>query len=400
MASQTRSGRLAFVPVRFGDDLVGGAEMLVRETADGLAARGWSVDVLTGCARDHFREPHHYAPGVTERPGAARLVRFPSVVSSHRADRVLGNRALAAGRRLTVAEQYRWCNDDVRVPGLFDHLLTHGHEYRAVVFAPYLYWTTVAGVQAVPDRSVLIPCLHDEPTAALDVVAAPFRSARDVWFCTEPEADLARRRHPDLASHAVLGTGVTEPGPADPDRFRARFGIDGPFALYAGRREAGKGFDALLTDFAAAVERVPEPVRLVCIGPGPARVPERMRRVVVDLGQVDAPTRDDAMAAATAVLQPSPWESFSRTMMEAWLAGAFVIANRACAVSAWHCARAGAGATYADPSELATALRRALGPDAAADGGRGRAYVRREYTWSVVLDRIEARLDARLPVAS
>ena len=98
MASQTRSGRLAFVPVRFGDDLVGGAEMLVRETADGLAARGWSVDVLTGCARDHFREPHHYAPGVTERPGAARLVRFPSVVSSHRADRVLGNRALAAGQ--------------------------------------------------------------------------------------------------------------------------------------------------------------------------------------------------------------------------------------------------------------------------------------------------------------
>ena len=84
----------------------------------------------------------------------------------------------------------------------------------------------------------------------------------------------------------------------------------------------------------------------------------------------------------------------------AMLAGAFVIANRACAVSAWHCARAGAGATYADPSELATALRRALGPDAAADGGRGRAYVRREYTWSVVLDRIEARLDARLPVAS
>ena len=45
-------------------------------------------------------------------------------------------------------------------------------------------------------------------------------------------------------------------------------------------------------------------------------------------------------------------------------------------------------------------LCEALGPDAAADGGRGRAYVRREYTWSVVLDRIEARLDARLPVAS
>lgn len=387
------------MPVRFGDDLVGGAEMLVRETADGLAARGWTVDVLTGCARDHFREPHHYAPGVTERPGAARLLRFPSVVSSHRADRVLGNRALAAGRALTVDEQFRWCNDDVRVPGLFDHLLAHGHEYRAVVFAPYLYWTTVAGAQVVPDRSVLIPCLHDEPTAALDVVARPFRSVRDVWFCTEPEADLARRLHPDLAPHVVLGTGVAEPGVADAARFRSRFGLHGPFVLYAGRREPGKGFDALVDDFVVAVEQVAEPVRLVLVGPGPVRLPERARRHVVDLGQVDAATRDDAMAAATAVVQPSPYESFSRTMMEAWLAGRFVIANRACAVSAWHCARAGAGATYGDATELALAVRRALAPDAAADGVRGRAYVQREYTWPVVLDRIEARLDARFPEA-
>lgn len=397
MASRTRAGRLGFVPVRFGDDLVGGAEMLVREMADGLAERGWTVDVLTGCARDHFREVRHYLPGVTVRPSGARVIRFPSVASPARADRVLGNRALAAGRPLSVAEQYRWCNDDVRVPALFDHLLDHGSGYRALVFAPYLYWTAVAGTLVQPERTILMPCLHDEPTAHLEVFAREFREVRGLWFLTEPEAVFARVLHPDLAAHTVIGSGVDVPTEYHPDRFRAAHGIADPFVLYAGRRESGKGFDALVEDFVEAVTREGLSVRLVVAGPGRITVPERARDHVVDVGLLDASDRDDAMAAASAVIQPSPYESFSRTMMEAWLAGAFVIANRASAVSSWHCERARAGATYGSPAELGRALRVALDLDDAERAAQGREYVLREYTWPAVLDRVEAVLDAWLP---
>jgi glycosyltransferase involved in cell wall biosynthesis len=118
---------------------------------------------------------------------------------------------------------------------------------------------------------------------------------------------------------------------------------------------------------------------------------------VVDVGVLDPVARDDAMAAAAAVIQPSPYESFSRTMMEAWLARSFVIANRASAVSTWHCARAGAGVTYGSVDELADALRRALRAGARVDGERGRAYVHREYTWPVVLDRVESLIDDWFP---
>jgi glycosyltransferase involved in cell wall biosynthesis len=80
--------------------------------------------------------------------------------------------------------------------------------------------------------------------------------------------------------------------------------------------------------------------------------------------------------------------------MESWLAGTGVIANAASAVVSWHCERSGAGITYADPDELVQALAlvadqpellRALAP-------QGREYVLREYTWPVVLDRMEAAL--------
>jgi len=385
------------VPVRFGDDVIGGAEMVVRELADGLAARGWTVDVLTGCARDHFGEAHWYDPGETALPHGARLVRFPGVTSRSRAHRVLGNRRLDRGDTLEAGAASRWLNDDVRVPRLFEYLVDHGHEYRAIVAAPYLYWTTVATAAAAPDRTVLLPCLHDEPPAALPVYDAMFRDARGCWFLTEPEAQFARQRWPDLTDHAVIGAGVRVPARYDPDGFRRRCGIDGPFVLYAGRRESGKGFGRLVEWFAAAAASRPGPLRLVVAGPGPAAIPDHARPYVVDVGALSERDRDDAMAAARAVVQPSPNESFSRTMMEGWLAGAMVLANGASAVSRWHCARAGAGAVYADQAEFAAWMRRLADPEWSSPNGAGRAYVLREYTWEVVLDRVEVLLDAWFP---
>jgi glycosyltransferase involved in cell wall biosynthesis len=365
--------------------------------ADGLAARGWHVDVLTGCARDHFREPHHYPAGETRRASGARVCRFASVVSHDRADRVLGNRALERGEVFDLVQQYQWCNDDVRVPGLFEYLLDHGPEYRALVFAPYLYWTTVAGSLAAPERSIVMPCLHDEPAARLALYDRTFRESRGRWFLTEPEAALAERLRPALGASRVIGSGVDVPEVYDPDGFRDRYGIDREFVLYAGRREAGKGFDAFVDAFVTAVERGRLPLRLVVAGPGVVRLSPRARNHVIDVGALGDRDRDGAMAAATAVLQPSPYESFSRTMMEAWLARSFVIANGASEVSVWHCARSGAGTTYDDTTSLIAALEASLAPDAAARAEAGRAYVLREYTWPVVLDRVEASFDEWFP---
>ena len=94
-------------------------------------------------------------------------------------------------------------------------------------------------------------------------------------------------------------------------------------------------------------------------------------------------------------MQPSALESFSRTVMEAWLAGTPVIANSASAVVSWHCARSGAGLTYDDDAALEQCLRFvAEAPtEAAALAAPGRGYVLEHYTWPVTLDRMEASLE-------
>jgi glycosyltransferase involved in cell wall biosynthesis len=97
-------------------------------------------------------------------------------------------------------------------------------------------------------------------------------------------------------------------------------------------------------------------------------------------------------------VQPSLFESFSRTIMESWLAGTPVIANRACEVVRWHCERSGGGLLYADDYELAEYL--AIVADAPERlrhlGARGRDYVLANYTWDVALERMEAALE-KLP---
>jgi glycosyltransferase involved in cell wall biosynthesis len=114
----------------------------------------------------------------------------------------------------------------------------------------------------------------------------------------------------------------------------------------------------------------------------------------MDVGFLPDEERDGAFAAADAYLQPSSWEAFSRTIMEAWLAGTLVIANGASDVVRYHCERSGAGLLYEDESEFEECLAfLADAPGAARElAARGRGYVLDNYQWDAVLDRVELAL--------
>ena len=165
--------------------------------------------------------------------------RFPAVVSTPRAERAAYENAIHNGWPLTIDDQQRWMNDDVRSPELFHHLLDHAGEYRALLFAPYLFWVTFAGSQIAPDRSILWACVHDEPYLRLELFEPMFAGVAGLWFQAEPEHELAHQVLPRLAPHRVVGCGMQVPTAYDPDGFRKRHGIEGRFILYAGRREGG-----------------------------------------------------------------------------------------------------------------------------------------------------------------
>ncbi len=382
------------MPPRFGPDIIGGAELVVAELSRGLAERGWEVEVLTTCARDHFTWANEYPAGVEDVDGIT-LRRFPTAAPGAPAERAELEAAILAGARLTLDEQQRWMNAGVRVPELYHHLLDHAHDFRALVVSPYLFWTTFACGQIAPERTILRPCLHDEPFASLELFQPLFSGAAGIWLQTDPEHALAHRLFPLGERHRVVGEGIPTDKSYDPERFRRRHGIEGPFVLYAGRREGAKGWEGLLETFARAVVGRELDLSLVTIGVGEVRPPADVAGRVVDLGFLDDADRDDAFAAAAAYVQPSRYESFSRTVMEAWLAGTLVIANGASDVVRWHCDRSDAGLLYDDDVELEQCLVFvAEQPDEAARLARpGRRYVLDHYTWPAVLDRVEVTLE-------
>ncbi|MBV9593002.1 MAG: glycosyltransferase family 4 protein [Actinobacteria bacterium] len=387
-----RTGKIALVPARYGPGLVGGAEIVMAEMAEGLAARGWDVEIITTCALDHFTWRNELPAGFAVESGMP-VRRFP-VMNENLHERAELEAQILRGNRLTIQQQQRWINGGMRSPELYHHILDHADEYRALIFTPYPFWVTFAGSQVAPERSVLWTCLHDEPYAYLDVFDPVFSGVAGLLFQSGPEHDLAHRIQPRLAPHAVVGCGVGVPVKYDPDGFRERYGIEGRFLLYAGRREGAKGWEQLLDAFEAANAAVELPFSLVTMGRGPVKPPAAIADRVVDLGFLPDVDRDNAFAAADAYLQPSRYEAFSRTIMEAWLAGTPVIANRASDVVAWHCERSGAGLTYDDTYEFEQCLDFLAGNSETASemAASGRQYVLDNYQWPDVLDRVEARL--------
>lgn len=391
MTDATR-GRIAFVPPRYGTEIVGGSEAVMREAAHGLAGRGWQVDVLTTCARDHYTWHNEYPAGTTTDDGVV-VHRFPVEDAARNRERNRIEARIQSGASVSFSDQLVWLDGLFRVPALFHHLVMNANLYEAVILSPYLFWTTVTGATIVPERTIVMPCLHDEPYAYLDVLEPVLSDVARLWFLSEPEHQLAHRCA-TLPPHEVTGAGVHIPERYDPEGFRARHGLERPYLLFAGRREHGKGWDSLLSAFHFALRQHDLPFDLVTIGVSPAGSQPDASGRVHDLGFLDEDEVPDAFAAATAYIQPSTNESFSRTIMESWLALTPVIVNAGSEVLQWHCDRSGGGLTYSDEFELAQCLSfLAAAPDAAARLAQsGRDYVLANYRWDVVLDAMEAGL--------
>jgi glycosyltransferase involved in cell wall biosynthesis len=381
--------RIAVVCNRFGRDVAGGAEVVIRELGLGLRARGWQVDAIASAARDLYTWENEFKEGESIEDDL-RVLRFRALVTEDKRDRERIGHLIGLGAPISLNDQFRWINGSVRVPGMYEYLVDHAHEYRAIVFGGYLFWTTLACAQIAPDRTILLPCLHDEPPAYLDIFKPIFEGSRGILFQTDPEVELARRIFNLPERVAIVGSGVHPPSGYDVEGFRRQNQIEGDFLLFAGRREWGKGWPELLAHMKFANEVLANPLPLVTCGVG--EVKKSSNDVpIVDLGYVSDEERSNAMAAATAYVQPSAMESFSRTIMEAWLSETPVIANAASAVVRWHCMRSRAGLVYRDRYEFAEGLRLVLKEHdiSRAMGRRGRGYVLANYQWDRVLDRVE-----------
>jgi glycosyltransferase involved in cell wall biosynthesis len=385
--------RVLMVVQRYGREISGGAEQLCRDFASKLAVRGHEVEVLTSRAINYVDWSDEYPAGVEEIDGVT--VRRFSVAGprDHFIFAGLQTRVVAGIKPVPWYLQREWMRQQGPVlPELVPWLHQNAGSYDVSVFFTYLYATTWMGlpVAAAYGPTVLHPTAHDEPPFHLDLFDPMFRHADAFGFLTEEELDLVQRRFRLRRPHSLLGIGVDQDPAGDASAFRQRYGLgDRPYLLYIGRIDPHKGSDELYDQFLAYKQRHPGPLALVYLGPPIKPLPEHPDVVVT--GYFDDQERWDGLAGSLAYVNPSYFESFSRTLTEAWAMSRAALVQGHCEVMAGQARRSGGAIAYRGFGEFEAAVellveRPALGAEL---GQRGRRFVEANYQWEDVIARYE-----------
>lgn len=359
---------------------------LARESA----RRGMHVEVATTCAASNETWRNELPEGTSHEDGLT-VHRFAVTPRDDFRHAQLMNRLTTAGA-LSALDEADLMATSVWSEGLQRFIDREGERYDAIVFTPYLFGTTFWGAQSWPERTFVIPCLHDEPHAHLPSVQRMLGSVRGLLFNAPGEQRLAERLL-GRVNGAVVGMGFDPPGTAADGTFGARHGL-ARYLVYAGRLEQGKRVHVAAAYVADAAKRYAADLRLVLIGAGSWEPGPDTSEYVVNLGFVSEDEKRAALAGAVGLVNPSAMESLSIVLLESWLEGRPALVAAESEVMADHCAASGGGLTFADQASFDAGLQELLADDDAATqrGLNGQAYVLSSYGWDSVMARFEAAI--------
>jgi len=379
--------KLAFVVQRYGADIAGGSEAHCRELAQRLSARH-DITVLTTCARDYVTWENALPSGESAQ-GGVRVIRFP-VSRRRRLARFADLSDQVFGGPSPRERQDEWFRENgPEAPALIDHLRAHGTSYDAVLFWTFRYAPSYFGLPLVADRAILLPTAEEDDAIGLEVLEEYFQKPAGFLFLTPEEETLVSTRAGGLPQpSATIGMGVDPAGAAATRAVLDDLALPDKYVLYLGRVDRNKGCTTLLTYFQDYAAEAPT-ATLVLAGPANIRIPEHPR--IRSLGYVSDEVRTALLDHAQAIVIPSPYESLSIVLLEAWNHAVPALVNGRCKVLAGQVRRANGGLYYRSALEFQEALTCLLtqAERRNALGRQGLAYVDREYRWPTVLARVE-----------
>jgi len=389
--------KLAVVVQRYGQTINGGAELHARYIAEHLA-RHAEVDVLTTCAVDYVTWRNDMQAG-EERVNGVAVRRFrvrherDTVAFAERSRQVFEHEH-------SILDELSWLDaEGPASPALVRHVAAQATSYDFCLFFSYRYYHAYHGARAAAARALLVPTAERDLAIGLALFPPLFRGVRAVMYNSHEEQAMiqAVSSNQDVPG-VVVGVGSDVPRHPQPQRFRQKYNVRGPFAIYVGRIDENKGCNELFRFFEEYLRDGTGNLSLVLIGNSLLTVPDHPG--IRYLGFLDDTDKFDAMAAADVLIMPSYFESLSMVALEAWALGRPVVANGRCDVLKAQCIRSNAGLYYQSCAEFVGELRSLERNQwlAAALGTNGRQFFREHYDWTVIerkyldmFDRLKGR---------
>jgi len=382
--------KVAFVVPWYGEKITGGAETACRDIISHLLLANLVIEVLTTCVKEfasdwnenYYKEGLSYADNLPIRRFKVRKRDTGSF------DKV--NYKLINNMYIDESEEKVFFQEMINSPALYDYIRDNSEKYEAFIYIPYMFGTTYFGIKACPEKSILIPCLHEESYAHLSKIKEIFEISNKIIFLAQAEKELAESLYNiKETKREVIGTGVDTEAFGRGDAFQEKYHINSAFLLYAGRKDVGKNVEVLIDYFQKYITRNTCQLKLVLIGGGKIDIATSYKDRIIDLGFISNEDKYDAYSAALALCQPSPHESFSIVIMESWVCGTPVLVNEKCEVTKRFCQISNGGLYYKGYLEFEGSVNYYLTNVVITKkiGNQGKKFVTNNYNWSVVTEK-------------
>ena len=438
--------KVAFITPRYGESINGGAELQARLTAHHLKD-SWDIEVLSTCALDYRTWKNHFSPG-DEVIEEIKVKRFE--VDYERSPETfdlcydfLVKLYLYKQRKAHITTQdpmsvehlFSESKDSLKNPilksfinnsiesveniwmklqgpystSLVDYLESHKDTYDLFVFFTANYALTYYGLPKVRNKAILVPELHREACMSFNIFDQFFNIPKYFIFNTEEEKFLAKDLFPQISNAYIdvagIGLDRTKNPIINKDDLSFELDFNFPYILYLGRIEQSKGCDELLHNFLSYKSMFPKSeLKLVFAGKKFCEMKEHQD--VIYTGFVSENQKDILIENAKIFVMPSPYESFSIALLEAWSFNIPTLVNGKSDVLKGHCKRSGGGFYYNSHSHFVYLLdllfnRPYLSKEM---GAKGSNYVKNNYKWKNITGKYlkcaEQILQANLPKES
>lgn len=407
--------KIAFVTVRYGLEINGGAEFHCRMLAERLAA-DYEVEVLTTCVKDYVTGENIYQPG-TEKAGGVTVRRFRTCGFSQK-DSSPWMRKAKPGRRLRmflynigllrplsyIIKSWNWkLEEDIDYQkhsvfyseDMVDYISARKDEYDAFIavtadFAPFYFTAMTAG-----EKMIAIPTMHYAKVSFRVSLAQAFRHIRYTGFNTTAEQKLAKGIFgPAIRESSVISVGIEVPEPADWEQTRSAYRLPDRYILYIGRVDRCKTGDMI--SYYTAYRRKYGSAALPLVVIGNIFREEEKADGVLYTGFVSDPQKRAILQHAELLLNPSRYESLSLVLLEALNDRIPTLVNGHCNVLREHCRKSGGAVqAYTGKGSFVRQLHRITsdGPLRNMMKDKGKEYMEKNYSWDIILPRLHKAID-------
>ena len=402
---------IAFVVVRYGLNINGGAEYHCRMLAERLT-NDYNVEVLTTCV-DNYRTGENLEFKEKEIINKVIVRRFKTNPTHPELENFYKKKAKPAYKLrrflykchfLAIAsyffpiwhfkekEELEALGSQVfHSPALFNFIKENKDNYKAIIPITidysHVYYTTLCA----PEKTIVIPTMHYHKTAFRSTLTQVFTKAAYIAFNTTAEQKLARKifgMH--MAPHSIVSVGIELSAPSDWAVTQEKYNLPDEYMLYVGRVDQGK-LNNVYTYFLNYKKVYPNSdLKFVLVGKqysDPFNHPD-----IIYTNFVEEQEKISIIQHAKIVINPSLYESLSLILLEAMALKKAMLVNGNCNVLKEHCHKSNNAALYYTNEksfidklhmlDSSTNLRLEMGE-------KGYSYVNSNYDWNIIMNKLK-----------